>query len=73
MGAANSKLRHHAEIATAAQCPEEIVFGFIGVDQPAIGGYDVGGHQIVDAEAVRTAQPADAAGERQARYAGRRY
>ena len=66
---------HHAEIATAtAQRPEEIgVFGFTGVDQPAIGGYDVGGHQIVDAEAMGTAQPADAAGERQARNAGRRY
>ena len=39
------------------------------MDQLAIGGHDIGCHQIVAAQAMPAAQPADAAGKSEARHA----
>ena len=68
------ELRHDAEVAaSAAQPPEQVgVLGLARVDEPAVGGDDVGADEVVAGEAVLAHQPADAAAEREAADAGRR-
>ena len=64
-----------AEVAAAAaQSPEQVrvIVGARG-QEPAIGGDDVGGEQVVAGQAVLALQPADAAAEGEAGDAGRRH
>src|SRR5262249_1483473 len=51
--------------ATAANCPEQVgVFASAGSAQLAVGGDDVHREQVVAAEAIRPAEPADATTKR---------
>jgi hypothetical protein len=61
----------HAEVAAAAaHRPEQVwVLVLAGVQQTPVGGDDVHGLEVVDAQPVRAAQPADAAGEREPAHA----
>jgi hypothetical protein len=59
--------------APAAQPPEELgVRALRDVQQPPVGGDDVGADEVVAGEAVLTHQPADAAAQREAGNARRR-
>jgi len=68
------ELRDDTEVAAAsAQSPEEIrVLGLARVNEPAVGGDDVGAHEVVTRETELAHRPADAAAEREAGDAGRR-
>ena len=61
-----------AEVAaTALERPEQVrVLAGIGMDEPAIGGDDIGRDEVVDAQAVATPEPADPATQGQAADAG---
>ena len=63
---------HHAEIAApAAQRPEQVGVGAgAGPQQPPIRRHHVHGQQVVDAEAMARAQPADPARQGEAGDAG---
>jgi len=65
---------HHAEVASpAAYPPEEVpVLLLAGLQEPAVGGHDVRGDEVVAGEAVLAVEPAEAAPEGEARYAGYR-
>jgi hypothetical protein len=65
---------HHAEVASpAAYPPEEVpVLLLAGRQEPAVGGHYVRGDEVVAGEAVLAVEPAEAAPEREARYAGHR-
>ena len=66
--------RHDPEVAAAsAQTPEEVgVLVLARMQEPAVGGDDVGADEVVAGKAVLPHQPADAAAEREARDAGGR-
>lgn len=49
------------------------MFVRVGVKQPPIRGDDVHGFDIIDAQPMRPAQPAEAAGEREAGHTSLRY
>ena len=68
---AEGEARDHAEVAaTAAHRPEQVgVLVVAGVQQTPVGGDDVHSLEVVDAQPVRAAQPADAAGEREPAHA----
>ena len=61
-----------AEVAASAlERPQQVgVLVRAGADQAPVGGDDLGRDQVVDAQAMAAAQPADAAAERQAGDAG---
>jgi hypothetical protein len=58
--------RDHAEVAAAAaQRPEEVRVGvLVGAEHPSVGGHDVGREDVVDGQAERPGEVADAAPER---------
>ena len=70
----NSKRGDDPEVpAPAAQTPEELrVLVLAGVDEPAVGGHEVGRDEVVAGQAVLAHQPADPAAEREPGDAGRR-
>ena len=69
------ELRDDAEIAAAAaQPPEQLgVLGLARMDEPAVGGDDIRGGEVVAGEAEFPHRPTDAAAEREPGDAGRRH
>ncbi|MEZ5531081.1 MAG: hypothetical protein R3E69_01740 [Steroidobacteraceae bacterium] len=63
------------EIAAAApQCPVKIgVFGGARTHEPAVGGHQIGGQQVVAGEAELAGEAPESAAEREARDTGMRY
>ena len=63
-----------AEVAAATAQPPEQLGVAVGAraHEPAVGGDDVGAHEVVAGQALLAHEPADAAAEGEARDAGRR-
>ena len=57
--------------AGAAHAPEQVrLLGLAGADEPAVGGHELDGSQVVDRQPEVPLEPTDAATERQPRDAG---